>query len=827
MSRAPRDRRGAGGAPRRRRDHAPAPRPAAEQPPPQPPGPLTARWAAAVVLALAFLWLVTFLPQVMGQVFVQGDAPLYRDYGDFSQAEWSGFHRRTLWNPFVFFGLPSAASLADPRPQWLPDALLSAWDAITRPPHGWMLGPPLLAHLAGMIAIAALARRLWRAGPAGMVVAGLVWGLAPNLVVPFALGHDAQAIAAGLIPVVLWTADVALTAPGRTAAVSALGLALALACQVLGGHPQFVMFGLVPLALLAGLRRREARGPRRLALVGGALGLGLVMSAVLWWPAWLYLGDTLRGEARFATRNAREFSLAARDLLALAWPRAVGWAEAGYWGGQRATDYANTLGAIGFALAAWGALGGPRASRGMARGLLGLAAAAALLSMGQNLPLVGSWVLGLPLLSWFRTPSTWMVLAQLAGALLAARGWEAVAQAAARRRIAFRIAAAGLLLAAGLALLARSRVEQAWRGAALTGFELREAAGVLHTDENRRTFPRVLPEASRRAADDLVLRLAVLGLIAAAAASRPSPGTSRFVFGSAALLLAVDLGSLVVPVTRRYSGPPSGLLPEPGPPYATEAAADPRHRAYPLDTGLYFSNDWITWRARTVAGLHGAVPQRWSDLRRGRLLLWQGFVRAVAVRYMGGNQFSVQDSSDYDVSPAGVLIRRDALPRAYAVPLVAAVADDSLALQAMATAVFEPDRVAYTTDREVAGDYPGSETATITWVRDLPDSLEIRVRAVAPAFVVVADSWFRGWNATLDGAPVSIARVNHVLRGIAVPPGEHRVAMAYVPAGWRLGRAATFAGWLAWLAAAAMVAFAGRAARPVRSGAPVPAAAEP
>jgi hypothetical protein len=133
----------------------------------------------------------------------------------------------------------------------------------------------------------------------------------------------------------------------------------------------------------------------------------------------------------------------------------------------------------------------------------------------------------------------------------------------------------------------------------------------------------------------------------------------------------------------------------------------------------------------------------------------------------------------------------------------------------MATPWFDPDSVAYTTDQEVGGDYPGSAGAAIEWAKDLPDSLEIRVRAGAPAFLVVADFWFRGWSATLDGAPVPIARVNHVLRGFRIPAGEHRVAMSYLPAGWRPARAATFAGWLLWLGAAgALTAFAISARRP-------------
>jgi len=37
-----------------------------------------------------------------------------------------------------------------------------------------------------------------------------------------------------------------------------------------------------------------------------------------------------------------------------------------------------------------------------------------------------------------------------------------------------------------------------------------------------------------------------------------------------------------------------------------------------------------------------------------------------------------------------------------------------------------------------------------------------------------------GWRATIDGRLVAIERVNHVLRGLWVPPGDHDVRMVAV-----------------------------------------------
>src|SRR5438046_3261574 len=110
---------------RPRRERKPQVRP--EIPEPEP-SPLTRRAAAVVFVALLAVWCLTFAPQLAGRpTFVRGDAGQFTAFSEFSRAEWQQSHRRTFWNPYVFLGLPSVASLADGRPQWLPGPLLDGW----------------------------------------------------------------------------------------------------------------------------------------------------------------------------------------------------------------------------------------------------------------------------------------------------------------------------------------------------------------------------------------------------------------------------------------------------------------------------------------------------------------------------------------------------------------------------------------------------------------------------------------------------------------------------------------------------------------------------
>jgi uncharacterized membrane protein YfhO len=53
--------------------------------------------------------------------------------------------------------------------------------------------------------------------------------------------------------------------------------------------------------------------------------------------------------------------------------------------------------------------------------------------------------------------------------------------------------------------------------------------------------------------------------------------------------------------------------------------------------------------------------------------------------------------------------------------------------------------------------------------------------------LVLTDIYYPGWKAFLDGRRVPLERVNYLLRGVAVPAGEHRVELRYEPTSFRLG----------------------------------------
>jgi uncharacterized membrane protein YfhO len=76
---------------------------------------------------------------------------------------------------------------------------------------------------------------------------------------------------------------------------------------------------------------------------------------------------------------------------------------------------------------------------------------------------------------------------------------------------------------------------------------------------------------------------------------------------------------------------------------------------------------------------------------------------------------------------------------------------------------------------------PARGTAA-TFVVDGERAVELEATLTAPGLVVLADAYYPGWHATVDGRPAPIVPVNHLFRGVPAPAGPHRVRVAYHPA---------------------------------------------
>jgi hypothetical protein len=159
--------------------------------------------------------------------------------------------------------------------------------------------------------------------------------------------------------------------------------------------------------------------------------------------------------------------------------------------------------------------------------------------------------------------------------------------------------------------------------------------------------------------------------------------------------------------------------------------------------------------------------------------------------------------TSYEGPDARLYANPHALPRAWWVGGQRIVSSEAAQLEAISEPGFAPRREAIVGEPvEGMPETPGEPGGRVRIGAYEPDRVELTASSPGRGLVVLSDVHYPGWNATLDGRQVPIERVDYLLRGIAVGPGEHRIVMTYEPWSWRIGWIVTLLTALALLAAA-------------------------
>jgi hypothetical protein len=74
-----------------------------------------------------------------------------------------------------------------------------------------------------------------------------------------------------------------------------------------------------------------------------------------------------------------------------------------------------------------------------------------------------------------------------------------------------------------------------------------------------------------------------------------------------------------------------------------------------------------------------------------------------------------------------------------------------------------------------------------------PNNITIRANMTCRGMVILSDSWYPGWEATVDGRSTQIEKADWALRGVMLGAGDHTIEMRYRPGSVFLGAALTLA----------------------------------
>ncbi|MGH9898546.1 MAG: hypothetical protein ACRD4L_06825, partial [Pyrinomonadaceae bacterium] len=62
-----------------------------------------------------------------------------------------------------------------------------------------------------------------------------------------------------------------------------------------------------------------------------------------------------------------------------------------------------------------------------------------------------------------------------------------------------------------------------------------------------------------------------------------------------------------------------------------------------------------------------------------------------------------------------------------------------------------------------------------------PASIDLLTTSLSRAFLVTSDVNYPGWTVLIDGEPTELIQTDYILRGVIVPPGDHRIRFEFKP----------------------------------------------
>ena len=698
-----------------------------------------------------------------------------------------------LWNPYQFGGMPFVAAMHGDifYPTFLLRMVLPTDVAMT---WGFMIH----IFLAG--AFAYLFMRRAGFGFAGALVGGLAYMMSGHIATYVQPGHDGKLFVAALFPLLLWTI-LAWVRDGRLWALGAIAAVVGL--DILTPHPQLLEYSLLAagayaIVLAVGLVR-DGNADSRLAikrLVGAliAVGVGLAIGAVQFLPVREYVGWSPRAAGIGTYERATSYGKNPQEIFNAYLPEFTGILNH-YWGPNGIHFQGDYAGVVVLMLASLG-IGGMRRTR-QSRQLWfwGITVVIALLwSLGAHTPFYNIPFYLVPGTRYFRAPDSVFFIGTLGIAVFAARGVERALAAEVTRKFITGWA----IFAAAIALLA--------------------ATGVL-TSVARSVAPEGRLDAVDANTGALIvgaLRSLVFVIVAGLLmlkASELRRRAGRFApVAALALLTALDL--FVVNKQYWIFSPPASQL------YVSDSALDYlRHlpqpaRVLPLeiqdggDIALYSGAELMTHRALDVLGYHGNELARYNDLvaieqgsgpgpQSARQILMNSNIRRItATQYVLSNGHELagvlpgvtQVAGPSTEDPSG---RTNYVYRLAGTAPFATIMNSRFDIQA--AALFDP--AAPVTAGPAVTTLPQSTGIVAQVDSYAPGKMSLTLDSAAPSgsALVVAENYYPGWHAKVDGKSAPIGRAQYSMIGVELPAGARKVELTFTSAPYETGKAITWA----------------------------------
>ena len=686
-----------------------------------------------------------------------------------------------LWNPYLFCGTPLFSAYhfgLFVNPIWY----------LVRP-IGFLFGGEaaimFFYMLFGAIGVYMVIRELGEQRGLAFVSA-LAWLWLPALVVLPDVGHGSKMMSSDMLPWLLW----ASIRVSRRDGLQHVGiLALLTGLSLLSLHTQIAYYGFMMVGWIAAWEFgtaaiRDKKWQRGLAIAGKialASAIGVGISMVLSLPVLKFASASSRGAAGGGVdwEYATSWSFHPLETITFLWPTFFGFGGATYWGYMPFTDMPLTFGIValvGAVLAVW-----MKRDR-LTWMLLMLAILAWAVSWGKFLPvLYKPFFEFLPMFKKFRVPSLIIILTQLAGIVLAARGFGAVFRLALDRNkkwepIFRKVAIAGVIVLVAFFLLSM-----------MMSTGLKDSYVKTVSPKN----PQVAIEQFKMAADEMwniafnggirtfILLAALAGLLYWLVKGTIKPPV--FIAG-AIIAVAIDFLPMIYNSQRplvtfndaseveNYFAPTGRikfLQSQPG-----------LFRVLPNDKS-HTINWWSSFGIQSASGYSGVKLANWDKFEKTEAMGNPAAWRALNIKYFATDR-AIRSPLLNEVArdENGFLYEiLGALPRAYFTRELVSVSNSDAAFEKMATPGWEPSITAFVEGTPPPHSYDSLAQATVTdWSSN---RIVVKTHRTTPGVLTLAEIEAPHWQVTVNGKPEKGVIVDGLMRGVAVPAGDVVVEWTY------------------------------------------------
>jgi len=270
---------------------------------------------------------------------------------------------------------------------------------------------------------------------------------------------------------------------------------------------------------------------------------------------------------------------------------------------------------------------------------------------------------------------------------------------------------------------------------------------------------------------------------------------AQYVVYGMLILVALD----ILPVGKRYLSDENFLEPEENEASFNLTPADQQilqdkeknFRVFNLSSGSIVNafNDAVTsYHHRSIGGYHAAKLSIYQDLIENQLMKQP--LNMPVISMLNTKYIIIPDSSGQQA-----IVQRNpgALGSAWLVKSIRFVPTPAMEMKALD--YFDPSSEAIVQDK-YKKDIPFSpafdSTATITLDNNDHDIVTYSFKAATNQFAVFSEVFYdRGWKAFIDGKESPIIKTNYVLRGLAIPAGQHKIEFRFEPASYVMGRKIT------------------------------------